>query len=804
MHPWLESYPTTTTHPVDPQHRILRYPLTKSAVLSPQTSIQVVFPRPTVFIPSSRSSSNSSGSSPEFLTEDTNKRFISTKSPTMPLQQPPSFSNRTLPHGRPLPQVPPLPLSLVPIQPPANTPSNCGSLPNPSPITSPSSPTTLHRPKRALPIIPPSPRTPHMTGHSHLSDSPATQSHGSSDAPTPSQSAPAEHISKAHVNPSVDLSSNTSLMHHLSPLRQQPQTRIATRRVNAEPSSSKVQLSPQSPVSLDDLLQPLPPPRPKLTVQTPPLARAVTDHSHRESFSNDRPKLRLQTPLTEPESATLNRAGYRLPRRAQPLPRVPIETETATEVPALPRRASLDSLTIRSSALLSPGQALSPYVSKRPRSRRFSRNPQLHSSSNTVPGSGPANVSSLGITESRNTDRNDQTLAPGGDIEPISPMKFVRDDSDDELDDEDDEYRWNESTAGRGSHSLPQSPATQYDGVLILSNSVILNSTADEVIDKRLGRIRRRHGDTVIRAFDIDPRIPLENDKGKARAQGVGRFVLSEGEEGETDDDDEFYHPSPKPAYRAIGDYQNFVSDSGYGYGHEQAQDISGQPEIYGNPHFVGTAYEYHQAPGDMVDIMADEDSDPDASGDADNKTPAATSPPRSVPGGFGIEDVMVFKKPEAILEDLDDDDEPPYRESHVVTNARSLVPNDPVSSDSDVALGLYPSRGGSFQGTPPHSSRESATSKSFMKHMLRRSVANHSLSSDKFGSPPSASSSSSSFITPPPSSFQDLGFPQTQSIGPPVSIKKHFGRRWFKERGGQKWEERDYEEVIGSLKKSA
>ena len=455
MYPWLESYPVTTTNPADPQHQILHYPLTKSAVLSSQASIQVVFPRPTVFIPSSRSSSHSSGSSPEFLTEDANKRSTSSMPPAMPLQQPPSFSNRTLPQGRPLPQVPPLPLSLVPIQPPATNPSNGGSMPNPSPITSPSSPTTLHRPKRALPIIPPSPRTPQMTGHSHLSDSPATPSFGSSDAPTPSQPAPAEHLSKVHVHPSVDLSSTIGVIHHLPPLRQQPRTRIAARRVNAEPSSSKIQLSPQSPVALDDLLHPLPPPRPKLSVQTPPLTRAVTDHSHRESFSKDRPKLRIHTPLTEPESATLNKTRHHLPRRGQPLPRVPIETESESQVPTLPRRSSLDSLTIRSSALLSPGQALSPYVSKRPRSRRFSKSPQLHSFNNTLPGS--ENVSDLGITEARSTGRNDRALGRGGDTEPISPMKFVRDNSDDELEGEDHEYRWNESTSGRGSHSVPLS-----------------------------------------------------------------------------------------------------------------------------------------------------------------------------------------------------------------------------------------------------------------------------------------------------------------------------------------------------------
>src|SRR5579872_6998592 len=65
MYSRLESYPVTTTHPADPQHQILHYPLAKSALLS-QASIQVAYPRPTVFIPSSRSSSHSSGSSPEF------------------------------------------------------------------------------------------------------------------------------------------------------------------------------------------------------------------------------------------------------------------------------------------------------------------------------------------------------------------------------------------------------------------------------------------------------------------------------------------------------------------------------------------------------------------------------------------------------------------------------------------------------------------------------------------------------------------------------------------------------------------
>lgn len=331
-----------------------------------------------------------------------------------------------------------------------------------------------------------------------------------------------------------------------------------------------------------------------------------------------------------------------------------------------------------------------------------------------------------------------------------------------------------------------------------------MNSTADEVIDKRLDRIRRRHGETVIREFGVDPRISLEKEKGKGRAHGVGRFVLSEGEEGETDDEDDFYQPSPRQGRQTLTDYQNYVSDHGYGYGHEQAQDIPGQPEVYGNPHFVGNAYEYHEASGDVMNIIEDEDSDPDAFGDADNKTPAAMFPPRSIPGAFEIEDQMVFEKPNAILGDVDDDDDGyPHKERRVVTNARSLIPNEPVSSDSDLALGGYTSRGDSFQGTPPSSSRDSTTSRKLVKRVLRRSGATQNQSSEKFGSGHSASSSSSSFITPPPSSFQDQSFLHVHNAVPPLSIKKQIGRRWFKEKGEQRWEQRDYEEVIGSLKKS-
>lgn len=329
---------------------------------------------------------------------------------------------------------------------------------------------------------------------------------------------------------------------------------------------------------------------------------------------------------------------------------------------------------------------------------------------------------------------------------------------------------------------------------MILSNPAILNSTADEVIDKRLDRIRRRHGETVIREFSVDPRIPPEKEKGKGRAHGVGRFVLSEGEEGGTDDEDDFYQPSPRPNHQTFADYQNYLSDHGYGYGHEQAQDVSGQPEVYGNPHFVGNAYEYHQASGDVVNIIEDEDSDPDAFGDADNKTPAAMFPPRSIPGGFAIEDHMVFERPPAIFDDLEDDDKRLYKERRVVTNARSLVSNEPVSSDSDLALGGYVSRGASFQGTPPSSSRESTTSRKLVKRMLRISGATQNQNPDKFGSVHSASSSSSSFITPPPSSFQDQSSPHIQNAGPPLSITKPFGRRWFKEKGEQRWEQRDYE----------
>lgn len=337
-----------------------------------------------------------------------------------------------------------------------------------------------------------------------------------------------------------------------------------------------------------------------------------------------------------------------------------------------------------------------------------------------------------------------------------------------------------------------------------------MNSTADEVIDKRLDRIRRRHGETVIREFDVDPRIPLEGHKGKGRAHGVGRFVLSEGEEGETDEEEAFYRPSRGPVRWVPGDYQNYISDRGYGYGHEKAQDVSGQPEVYGNPHFVGNAYEYRQPAGNIANIIEDDESDPDTSGDADNKTPAAKFPPRSTARAFEIEDEMVFTKPKAAPDEEDDqydeEDDYLYRPRRVVTNARSVNSHEPLSSGSDLGLGGYStvSRGGSSMGTPPLSSRDNPTSKKFMKHMLRLSGSTHNQHSEKSGGVQSASSSSSSFITPPPSSFQDLGLPQVQNIGPPISGKKTKGRKLIKEKGGQRWEERDYEEIIGSLRKLA
>lgn len=376
-------------------------------------------------------------------------------------------------------------------------------------------------------------------------------------------------------------------------------------------------------------------------------------------------------------------------------------------------------------------------------------------------------------------------------------MKFVRDNSDEERDD-DQEFRWNQSTLARGGHSVVVNSAAQHQAVLILSNSAILNPTADEVIDKRLDRIRRRHGDTVIRAFDVDPRIPLDKDKGKSRAHGVGRFVLSEGEEGETDEDDDFYKSSPRPEHRGYGDYQNYISDHGYGYGHEQAQDIPGQPEIYGNPHFVGSAYEYHQVSTNIANIPEDEDSDPDASGDADNKTPAAMFPPTSIQRKFEIEDVMVFGKPTDLDDDDLDDDQHVPKQRHVVTNARSLSSHEPVSSDSDLALGGYSSRSSNIRSTPPPSSRDG--SRKLVKHRLRLSGSTQNHSSDKFTGVTSASSSSSSFITPPPSGFQDQGFQQTQN----ALTKKPFAMKWFKEKGGQKWEQVEYDDVTGNLKKPA
>ena len=352
--------------------------------------------------------------------------------------------HRALPQGRPLPQAPRLPMPPPPVQPLTIAPLNAVC---PSPVMSPSSPTTLHRPKRALPIIPPSPRTSQFTPP-HLSTSPATSSISSSDVCTqsPQSSSSVEPPSRLHANPPVDLSPTSAVIHRLSPLKRQPQTRIAVPRVNAEASSSKVQLPPRSPVSLDDLAPPPPPPRPKLKVQTSPVTRALTDRSHRESLSTDRPKLRIQAAsLVEPNSVPSVRTRHQFPQHIHPLPRVPTQTEP-NRVQNLPRRSSLDSLTTRSSALLSPGQALSPYVSKRPRSRRFSKSPQQYGFSNelSIPEASPAAVSG----------DDDRGLVGEDDMEePISPIKFTRDDPDGEFD-EDPIFGWDEASPGLGSHAV--------------------------------------------------------------------------------------------------------------------------------------------------------------------------------------------------------------------------------------------------------------------------------------------------------------------------------------------------------------
>jgi hypothetical protein len=41
---------------------------------------------------------------------------------------------------------------------------------------------------------------------------------------------------------------------------------------------------------------------------------------------------------------------------------------------------------------------------------------------------------------------------------------------------------------------------------------------------------------------------------------------------------------------------------------------------------------------------------------------------------------------------------------------------------------------------------------------------------------------------------------PNGEHISP--TAKKHFSRRWFKDKGGKRWEERDVYEVIGALRK--
>jgi len=108
---------------------------------------------------------------------------------------------------------------------------------------------------------------------------------------------------------------------------------------------------------------------------------------------------------------------------------------------------------MRSSTLLSPGQALSPYVSKRPRSRRFSRSPQQYGFPNAF-----AEKGSVGATAMRVTGSGDHGLVVEDYIgEEISPMQFTREGYDGGHDDEGPDHRWDEAGPGRGSHSVFES-----------------------------------------------------------------------------------------------------------------------------------------------------------------------------------------------------------------------------------------------------------------------------------------------------------------------------------------------------------
>ena len=69
----------------------------------------------------------------------------------------------------------------------------------------------------------------------------------------------------------------------------------------------------------------------------------------------------------------------------------------------------------------------------------------------------------LGLAETRTaeagpaaiTGRHDHGLVNEDDTEePISPMKFTRDDPDGERDDEDHDFEWNEATFGCGSSTV--------------------------------------------------------------------------------------------------------------------------------------------------------------------------------------------------------------------------------------------------------------------------------------------------------------------------------------------------------------
>lgn len=375
----------------------------KPVPYSPPASVQTRFPRPSFFIScSSRSSSVSSSSSSGGRSTDEVPAWSSATS----LAQSQSATLR-----RPLPQVP------IPCQ-PSSAYAVMFSSSSSSPVASPSSAAspTGGRPRRALPVIPPPlPTRPHFEALPRnicaktVLDLPTVVSaSSSSDFVTPSYLRPAisyQEVQRAKTAPNVNSRPSTSGNAEAS------SSKIPMTSANVQGSSSKTPYIPKpltagnSEGSSSKIFH---------------IARPSTADGNAEASSSkllrptsQRPQLRVQT--TVHAIATVSNLRQLVPQ--QPLLKVELQTNLVM------RRSSLDSMTARSSTLLTPDQALFPASDKR-RSSRMPRRDRFSTSSS--PARSPAvgsNKSRLSVLSKAGSDTSKLNSPDDYDGE-LSPMEF--------------------------------------------------------------------------------------------------------------------------------------------------------------------------------------------------------------------------------------------------------------------------------------------------------------------------------------------------------------------------------------------